>query len=63
MKITKDTKIKVMKEALERAKEWFESFGYNAYGIAVCDDFEDHEAIVEEIKYALELETKEEKDK
>lgn len=61
MKITKDTKIKEMKAALEKAKEWFEDFGYNAYGIAVSDDVEDHTEVLEEIKYALELEVEEEK--
>lgn len=60
MKISKDTKIKEMKAALERAKEWFESFGYNAFGIAVSDDFEDHTEILQQIKDALELEVEEE---
>ncbi len=61
MKITKETKIKEMKAALERAKGWFESFGYNVYGIAVCDDVEDHKEILKEISFALEIEKKEEK--
>ena len=60
MKINKDAKINERKAALERAKEWFESFGYNAFGIAVSDDFEDHIEIIQEIKYALELEVEEE---
>lgn len=61
MKITPKTKIKEMKAALERAQEWFSNFGYNVYGIAVSDDFEDHTEIIQEIKYALELEVEEEK--
>jgi len=62
MKISKDTKIKEMKAVLERAKEWFSNFGYNVYGVAVCDDFEDHTEIIQEIKYALELEVEEEEE-
>jgi len=62
MKISKDTKIKEMRIALKRAKGWFESFGYNAYGIAISDDVEDHEEILREINFALEIEKKEEKE-
>ena len=61
MKISKDTKIRAMKVALERAKVWFESFGYNAYGIDVKDGLKDHTEILEEIECALEIEAKEEK--
>jgi len=51
-----ETKEEAMRKVLERAKEWFEDFGYNAYGIAVSDDVEDHTEVLEEIKYALEKE-------
>jgi len=61
MKISKDTKIRAMKVALERAKEWFENFRFNVYGVAVCDDFEDHTEILEDLKCALEISEKEEK--
>jgi len=56
MGITKKTKEDIMRKALERAEEWFENFGYNAYGVAVSDDFEDHTEIIQEIKDALEKE-------
>ena len=62
MKITKDTKIKEMKASLERVKEWFESFGYNVYGIAVSGDVEDPEEILREVNFALDIEKKEEKE-
>jgi len=61
MKISKDRKIKEMKAALDSAKVWFSKFGFNVYGVAVSDDFEDHTEILEEIKAALEIEKREEK--
>ena len=61
MEITKETKIKEMKTALERAKKWFESFSYNVYGIAVSGDVEDPEEILREVNFALEIEKKEKK--
>jgi len=60
MKISKDTKIRAMKVALERAKKWFENFGVAEYNAYSADDFQTHE-ILEDIKYALEISEKEEK--
>jgi len=44
-----------LRTALERAKHWFERFGYNVHGVAVKDDFEDHEEILNEIRAALSV--------
>jgi len=60
MKISKDLKIKAMKAALESAEVWFSNFGFNVYGVAVSDDFEDHTEILQEIKDALNIEKMEE---
>ena len=49
----KETKEEAMRKALKIAKKWFEDFGYNAYGIALSDDVDDHTEVLEEIKYAL----------
>lgn len=60
MKVTKDRKIKEMKEALEKAEVWFQQFGYNRYGIAIADDIKDHTEVREAIKFALITEKMEE---
>jgi len=60
MKISKDTKIKEMKVALERAEAWFHQFGYNRYGIAIKDDVKDHIEVKEAINFALRIEKMEE---
>lgn len=47
------TKEKIMRDALESARDWFKSFGYNAFGIAVEDDVNDPQEVLKEIENAL----------
>jgi len=42
-----------LREAARRAENWFAAFGFNQHGIAVKDDFEDHEEIRSELRAAL----------
>lgn len=39
--------------AIHDVISWFDNFGYNEYGIACKDYFEDHEEINERLKRAL----------
>jgi len=40
-------------EAAREALQWFQEFGYNGWGIAVQDDFPDHEPILWSLKASL----------
>lgn len=48
------SKEEILRKALETARIWFKSFGWNQYGIAVKDDFSDPEEVLKEIEKALE---------
>ena len=64
MKITKDIKIKEMKEALEKAEAWFHQFGCLNYGIKFRDNIKDpikkhikdYTEVKEAINFALRIE-------
>ena len=49
-----EKKIKIMRNALESARDWFKSFRYNVFGIAIEDDVSDPQEILKEIEYALQ---------
>ena len=46
-------KLLAVAEAAREALQWFQEFGYNRWGIAVQDDFPDHEPILRSLKTSL----------
>jgi len=46
-------KLLAVAEAAREALQWFQEFGYNSWGIAVQDDFPDHEPILWSLKASL----------
>jgi len=46
-------RLEAVAEAAREALQWFQEFGYNRWGIAVQDDFPDHEPILRSLKTSL----------
>ena len=46
-------KLLAVAEAAQEALRWFEAFSYNDWGIAIQDDFADHELILKQLQATL----------
>jgi len=51
--LTRSGRLEAVAEAAREALRWFQEFGYNRWGIAVQDDFPDHEPILWSLKASL----------